>query len=250
MTNESAKTSVDDAHAHMRRLTRRSFAVGAVGAVTGLGGLAWLGTRDTEDGLSWPLRRVLEFNERVGSGLFSDSHLAPTFDPTLAKEPKVNGHFGLATEIDLDRWRLQVQMPDGKMAHQLPLSAILALPRVEMVTELKCVEGWSQMVHWAGVRLADFVAKYGSRTAYVGLVTPDRGYFVGLDFASAMHPQTLLCHEMNGQPLNLDHGAPLRLVATVKYGYKSIRRIGSISFSNERPADFWAAQGYDYYAGL
>ena len=48
----------------------------------------------------------------------------------------------------------------------------------------------------------------------------------------------------------IEHGAPLRLVTTVKYGIKSLKRIGRIIFTDERPRDFWAEQGYDWYAGL
>ncbi len=65
----------------------------------------------------------------------------------------------------------------------------------------------------------------------------------------ALHPQTLLCHEMNGQPLSPDHGAPLRLVIPIKYGIKSIKRVGAIRFSDRRPADYWAELGYDWFAG-
>ena len=99
----------------------------------------------------------------------------------------------------------------------LTLDDVKALPRVEMVTELKCIEGWSDPVHWSGVRLVDFADKYGVATKsggkasapthaddlfqYVSMETPDRGYYVGLDIESALHPQTLLCYEMNGQPL-------------------------------------------------
>src|SRR5438128_8311767 len=148
---------------------------------------------------------------------------------------------------------------------KLTLADIQALPRVEMVTELKCIEGWSQVVHWAGARLADFIARYPPPTrssnppdvrnrpddlpGYVSLETPDGGYYVGLDMESALHPQTLLCYEMNGQPLTLAHGAPLRLVIPVKYGIKNIKRIGTIRFTNQRPADYWAEQGYDWYSG-
>jgi len=55
---------------------------------------------------------------------------------------------------------------------------------------------------------------------------------------------------MNGEPLTIEHGAPLRLVIPVKYGIKSIKRIGVIRFTDERPKDFWAEQDYDWYAGL
>jgi DMSO/TMAO reductase YedYZ molybdopterin-dependent catalytic subunit len=134
-----------------------------------------------------------------------------------------------------------------------------------MTTELKCIEGWSIIVQWAGARLADFIAKYPPATrsgepldiknkpqdlpGYIGMSTPDGGYYVGLDMESALHPQTLLCYEMNGQPLTLEHGAPLRLAIPVKYGIKNIKRIGTISYANSRPADYWAEQGYDWYAG-
>jgi DMSO/TMAO reductase YedYZ molybdopterin-dependent catalytic subunit len=80
--------------------------------------------------------------------------------------------------------------------------------------------------------------------------TPDQAYFVGLDSPSALHPQTLLCYEMNGADLTPAHGAPLRLVIPVKYGVKNIKRIGKIIYTDERPEDYWANEGYDWYAGL
>jgi DMSO/TMAO reductase YedYZ molybdopterin-dependent catalytic subunit len=107
------------------------------------------------------------------------------------------------------------------------------------------------VVRWGGVRFRDFAARYVPTPAdYVRLVTPDGDYYVGLDLASALHPQTLLCWEMNGEPLTPGHGAPLRLVIPAKYGIKNIKRIGLIEFTDERPADYWAERGYDWYAGL
>ena len=94
----------------------------------------------------------------------------------------------------------------------------------------------------------------GTGDEFCAQITPD-GFdfftptYVGLDMASALHPQTLLCYEINGEPLSLEHGAPLRLVTPVKYGLKSIKRIGTMTFTDERPPDFWAERGYDYYLG-
>ena len=121
-------------------------------------------------------------------------------------------------------------------------------------------------MHFGGVRLLDFVTRFGLGThsgrapdpagnpqdlyRYVYLATPDEDYYVGLDMASALHPQTLLCDTMNWQPLTRQHGAPLRLYLAVKYGYKSLKRIGLIRFQDERPADYWAERSYDWYAGL
>jgi DMSO/TMAO reductase YedYZ molybdopterin-dependent catalytic subunit len=79
--------------------------------------------------------------------------------------------------------------------------------------------------------------------------TPDGDYFVGLDSDSAMHPQTLLAWEMNGEPLSEEHGAPLRLVIPVKYGIKNIKRIGRIEWLDRCPKDYGADRGYDWYAG-
>jgi thiosulfate reductase cytochrome b subunit len=229
--------------------SRRSFLIFATGAVGAVAGWKWLNTRPAIDGLPSPLRHGLTFNEKLMLRLYSESRLSPTFPREMAREPRVNGGEGMSDDFDPASWRLRVQ---GRASSTfVTLADIQRLPRVEMTTELKCIEGWSTIVHWAGARFRDFAAAYPPSTdsRYVSLVTPDEGYYVGLDMPSALHPQTLLCYEMNGQPLSLDHGGPLRLVTTVKYGIKSIKRIGSITYTDERPRDFWAERGYDWYAG-
>jgi DMSO/TMAO reductase YedYZ molybdopterin-dependent catalytic subunit len=138
-------------------------------------------------------------------------------------------------------------------AAELALTALAGLPRAEHVTEFKCIEGWSAVVRWGGVRFADFVTRFGPPAGgyeNVSVATPGGGYYVGLDAASALHPQTLLCDTMNGRPLSPPHGAPLRLVIPVKYGIKNIKQIARVTFTNDRPADYWAERGYDWYAGL
>ena len=244
-----------DADSEIQRMTRRSFATGAVAALTGGSALAWLATRSTIGGIPWPLRSMLQFNERVAQSLFDPNRLAPEFPVQRAVEPRVNGLVGLHSAPNTESWTVQVM---GKANQRVPLAAIKNLPAYEMTTELKCVEGWSSVVRWKGVRLADFLAKYGTPSSYVGLATPhdsvnsngaDDRYYVGLDRPSALHPQTLLCYEMNAQPLTEGHGAPLRLVTTLKYGYKCIKRIGVIELSEDRPSDYWAERGYDWYAG-
>ena len=139
----------------------------------------------------------------------------------------------------------------------LGLSDIVKLPRHELVTEFKCIEGWSQIVQWGGVRMADFIAAYppapkpdGSLPRYVYMETPNGDYYVGYDLNVCQHPQTLLVTEMAGQPLTQVHGAPLRLHAPTKYGYKQIKRIGLIAYTDLKPDDYWTKLGYDWYAGL
>ena len=237
--------------------------MGGAAALAGLVGWRWLVTRSEEDGLPWPFRRVLGLNERLARAAFRTSPTAPEFPRGAARRPRVNGRIGLDPTIDPAAWRLRVVGPAGEAgARSFRLEEIQALPRVELTTELKCIEGWSTVVHWAGARLADLAARSGLATrsgrgeghrdllGYTSLETPDAGYYVGLDMASALHPQTLLCYEMGGQPLTPDHGAPLRLVIPQKYGIKNLKQIGTIRFTDRRPTDYWAERGYDWYAGL
>lgn len=244
-----------------RRKSRRSFLIGGIAAAAGVGAWQWLRTRPEDGGVQWPLRRAHELNERLARGYFEPERLAPTFPRAPGQMPRVNGNIGLDEGFDPATWRLRVEgfaaQAAGNDAVELTLDDIKRLPRVELVTLLKCIEGWADMGHWAGARFADFTATYrpdaangsGESARYVSLETPGRGYYVGLDMASALHPQTLLVYEMDGQPLTPEHGAPLRLFTPVKYGIKNLKRIGTIRFTDERPADFWAERGYDWYAG-
>jgi DMSO/TMAO reductase YedYZ molybdopterin-dependent catalytic subunit len=256
----------DAAQREMRRRTRRSFLTGAVAALAGLGGWRWLTTAETEDGLPWPLRRVLRFNQGLAEGLYSGNRLAPTFPADSVRGTgRTNGLVGLAGEVNAAGWQVRVQHT-GRAEQAIGLRAVQGLPRMDLVTELKCVEGWSEVMHFGGVSFRDFVQRFrlGTRSGraldpegnpqdlyrYVYLATPDASYYVGLDMASAMHPQTLLCDTMNRQPLTRQHGAPLRLYLAVKYGFKSLKRVGLIRFQDERPPDYWGDRGYDWYAGL
>ena len=138
----------------------------------------------------------------------------------------------------------------------LTMEDILRLPRYELVTQFKCIEGWSQIVHWAGVRMADFLEAYpparvnGRDPRYVYMETPDGDYYTGYDLQVCRHPQTLLVTEMMGAPLTQYHGAPLRIHMPTKYGYKQIKRIGLILYTDSKPDDYWTKLGYDWYAGL
>ena len=148
-------------------------------------------------------------------------------------------------------------LPDRTPGLLLTITDLLKLPKQELITEFKCVEGWSQIAQWGGLRMADFLEAYppmrkpdGSLPRYVYMETPNGDYYVGYDMAVCRHPQTLLVTEMAGKPLTQLHGAPLRLHAPTKYGYKQIKRIGLIAYTDVKPDDYWTKLGYDWYAGL
>ena len=139
----------------------------------------------------------------------------------------------------------------------LAMDDILKLRKYDLITQFKCIEGWSQIVHWSGVRFADLIDAFpparredGTLPRYVYLETPNGDYYVGYDIEVCMHPQTLLVTEMGGNPLTQFHGAPLRLHTPAKYGYKQIKRIGLIAYTDTKPDDYWTKLGYDWYAGL
>lgn len=245
-----------------RKIQRRTFISFAVFSVLyGAGYAAWRklyhAAEETEGvtaGAKAPLRKALNANEEFFRKGFDENRLAKTYPKSMAaKKVRQNGDVGLDTDFDAGDWALSVTKSKNDML-QISLKEIMQLPKTEIVYDFKCIEGWDQISHWGGVRFSDFMAHYGlnkqASMKYVGLQTPDEEYYVGIDMASAMHPQTLLCYEMNEQPLLPEHGYPLRLIIPVKYGIKNLKRIGSMFFSNERPPDYWAEQGYDYYSGL
>lgn len=247
--------------------TRRSFIKGAAATAAAAGAWYWLRNRPLDNQALWPLRRVLETNEHLARDYFSHARRAPEFAygsaPPIAR---VNGDIGLSGGFDASSWRLQVSgLAEGSGQASLSIADIKALPRTQLTMLFCCVEGWSMRVNWAGAKFADFVRKYPPPTRsgqranpdnpadffdYVAMQTPDGGYYAGYDIASLLHPQTLLCYEIDDQPITWAHGAPLRLVIPNKYGVKNLKRIGQIRYTNVRPADYWAQRGYDWYCGI
>lgn len=203
---------------------------------------------------SKPLRAALNVNEKLFNGI-SDKRLAKEYDKSKAADPaRVNGNLGLRKPLDSANWAMNVIKADGDTL-KVSLEEIKKLPKTEIVFNFKCIEGWSQITYWGGVKFSEFMKAYGlsaeSAMRYLGLATPDKEYYVGIDMPSALHPQTLLCYELNGRTLPLEQGYPLRLIIPVKYGVKSLKRIGYMYFDNKRTPDYWAdKKGYDYFIGL
>lgn len=236
-----------------RKRSRRSFLTGAAGVVAA--GFAWnfVQTKsDPVDGIPGVLRDTLEVNEAIWSNLSQDRS-APEYDIADASPIQVNGRVGIRDEIDLTGYTVRVEGPDGAVLDELTINDFEALPQRDMVIEHKCIEGWSNITHWGGTRFRDFHAPYADAigdASYVGLETPDGEYYVGWDLDAILHPQTMLVLRQNGEPLDQDHGAPLRLATPNKYGIKCLKRIAVIRYRNERTPDFWAERSYDWYAGL
>jgi len=244
----------------IRRRTFISFAVFFAASTAAYKSWDWLYHAPSEtSGITararQPLRAAMNKTEIFFRKFFSTDHLVKTYPKSMAaKKVRVNSNIGNEDKnFNPDTWQLSVLKHTGETL-KVNLADLKALPKTEIIFDFKCVEGWDQIQHWGGVRFIDFIKQYKlddqTDLAYVGMETPDGKYQVGLDMESALHPQTILAYEMNEEPLQSIHGAPLRLIIPVKYGIKNLKCIGKIAFSNQRPPDYWAKRGYDYYSGL
>ena len=255
----------------VRTRTIRSFTIFFLGILCAVFIYRWLIVQPVEDRTLKPFRKVLDFNSKVFERTYNNVTLAKEFPKIVAvKRVRVNGDAGMNSALDTMKWNLKLvrfsdQTPLPSDTIIVTLDELKSLPKTEVVFNFKCIEGWSQVTWWGGVKFSDVAAKYHIGTKnnsipdvqhhpeemanYCGLITPDKEYYVGIDMPSMMHPQTILCYEMNGQPLPLNQGAPLRLIIPVKYGIKHLKRVDMIYFSETRPPDYWALRGYDYFAG-
>ena len=269
---DKIRTPEDEFKKMVRRKTIRSFSIFFLLILGVYGIYRWTITQPKNDNAYAPLRKVLDINSKIFARGYDNPTLAKEFPKNIAaRRVRVNGKYGLKSPLDSTLWRLKVvrfsnlaPLPSDTIV--VTIDEIRKLPKTEVVFNFKCIEGWSQITWWGGVRFSDFAKKYSISTrdntipdtknsaeklaGYCGLITPDGEYYVGIDMPSMMHPQTILCYEMNGQPLPENQGAPLRLIIPVKYGIKHIKRIGTIFFSDSKPPDYWALKGYDYFAGL
>jgi DMSO/TMAO reductase YedYZ molybdopterin-dependent catalytic subunit len=163
-------------------------------------------------------------------------------------------------------WKLTI---DGLVEHPLDLSLadLRAAPSRTQITRHDCVEGWSSIGQWTGARLAPLLDRavlkpearflvfhcYDTLDETVGAAGR---YYESIDLIDAHHPQTILAYEMNGAPLAVPHGAPLRLRVERQLGYKHakyIRRIEAVAdFAHigSGRGGFWEDRGYEWYAGI
>lgn len=157
------------------------------------------------------------FRQGHSPQLYSDSDLT-----SLDRFP-LNSFSADDSEVDLGAWRLRV----GGMVQnpgEYKLSDLRGLPKVSQNTRHICVEGWDVIGSFAGARISDFLKFAGADTSARFLyVECADDYYESLDMATALHPQSLLCYEMYGEPLEREHGAPLRLSLLTKIGYKSAK---------------------------
>ena len=273
----------------LKAISRRDFLLYGAGAVAAASALWWLLPEDTQGHILSPaqkarldsmqaraglttarkdniLGRALTFDDDVAEALYSKNRGVPTYTKAQVTPNLRNNYDGPTPEPDyLDDWKLTVAgLASGRVEHLTLANVVDRMAHQDEITRLVCVEGWSAIAWWGGVRFADFLKtfppapemKWASLYSSVNLGTGDDGnsipdpYYVSIDLDTARHAQTLLATHQNGVPLSVEHGAPLRLVAPMKLGLKNIKAITKISYTTREPADYWRERGYSKYDGL
>lgn len=254
----------------LRRWTRRNLLIYGAGALATLAvggsqlprefferlGLGPVGRED-----KWLLNKALRLDDDVATALYSPHHLAPTYTKSQITPLKNNYNGATPDPAYILEWRLTLDGLSSGLSVSLDIGALLARHQIhDQITRLVCVEGWSAIAWWSGLRFDDLLhsyppvsqAKWAHIESSVNLDAdgnPDP-YFVSIDMLTAQHPQTLLATHLNGTSLTVEHGAPLRLLVPVKLGLKNIKAITRITYTKDEPPDYWAKRGYSRYDGI
>ena len=257
----------------LRHWTRRDvllFGVGAIGALAGGGSLLPQATLERlgviHGNKTWPekewfLNRALRMDDDVAEALYSKNRLVPTYTKSQITPLKNNYNGATPDPGYIPEWHLALEGLASGSTVSLNIRTLLTRFQVhEQITRLVCVEGWSAIAWWSGLRFDDLMRAYPpmSQAKWVRVESsvnldangnPDP-YFVSIDLPTARHPQTLLATHFNGQPLTVEHGAPVRLLVPMKLGLKNVKAITKLSFVAEEPRDYWAERGYSRYDGI
>ncbi len=207
------------------------------------------------------LDRSLTFDDDVAEALYSKGRRVRAYSRSQVTALRNNYNGQTPGPEYLPGWSLALAGLASGRTERFTIDELMRrFPQVEQVTRLVCVEGWSAVAWWGGIRFADVVAAFppapGARWAAlrsaVNLDGAGRSdpYYVSIDLETARHPQTLLATHQGGAPLTVGHGAPLRLLVPMKLGLKNIKAVTDIVYMIDEPDDYWNERGYSKYDGL
>ncbi|WP_423200302.1 MULTISPECIES: molybdopterin-dependent oxidoreductase [unclassified Cupriavidus] len=245
-----AASILKDAHGELASSSRRRFGR----RILSLGGLALLSGCDliNDESVNTMLRRISAFNDRAQGLLFDPRRLAPTYPESMMTRPfPFNAFYDIdqVPEVDAAGFRLELGgLVKGKRLWTL--DELHALPQQSQVTRHICIEGWSAIGKWGGVRFSDFLQRAGAdiTAKYVALHCADN-YWTSIDMPTALHAQTQLTLTYDGKVLPPKYGFPLKLRMPTKLGYKNAKHIVSMTVTNAFPGGYWENQGYNWFGG-
>ena len=242
--------------------------LGALGATSLLGGCGQVSQNQSVQAALGSVDRLTHAAQRLIASKnalapeYRKSQIAPTFRANGTTDPREPDYRRLAAGGFAD-WRLRV---DGLVRHpaEFSLAELKAMPARSQITRHDCVEGWSCIGQWTGVRLARVldVVKPSHKARFVVFRCADYTYggpdqyYESLDMVEAYHPQTLLAYGLNGANLPIANGAPLRLRAERQLGYKQAKYVMRIELVEDFAAiqsgggGYWEDRGYEWWAGI
>ncbi len=228
-----------------RLFLKHSLTLGGIALLTGC-------TPGSEESAEQLLRKVSRLNDLAQAALFDPERLAPTYPESMLTRPfPFNAFYGIemVPHVDAESFRLEVS---GRVAsrHAWSLAELGGLPQTSQVTRHICVEGWSAIGKWGGVRFATFLERIGADLSarYVGFKCAD-DYYTSIDMPTALHPQTLLTLRYGDEVLPPQYGFPMKLRMPTKLGYKNPKHIMALYVTNEYPGGYWEDQGYNWFGG-
>lgn len=219
--------------------------------------------RRMAEGLTRRAQRLLIPRDALAP-TYSRADISPDFRPNGSIDPAAADYVALKAG-GFAGYRLVV---DGLVERPLSLglSDLRARPARTQITKHDCVEGWTSIAEWTGVRLEALLDEAGLRPearyivfhCFDALDQREDGerYYESIDLIDARHPQTILAYDMNGEVLPVPHGAPLRLRVERQLGYKHakyIRRIEAVASFGHLGAGkggYWEDRGYEWFAGI
>jgi DMSO/TMAO reductase YedYZ molybdopterin-dependent catalytic subunit len=233
----------------LHRSTRRDLLLFGAGTVAALAGGRSL------------LPHALRIDDEVAESLYSPGRMVPTYTKSQITELKNNYNGATPDPSYIPGWHVTLDGLASGVSVALDIRNLMTRFSIhEQITRLVCVEGWSAIAWWAGLRFDDLLRAYPpvSQATWVRVessVNLDASgnsdpYYVSLDLATARHSQTLLATHFNGWPLTVEHGAPLRLIVPVKLGLKNVKAVTKLTYVAREPRDYWAERGYSHYDGI
>ncbi|MGZ5089613.1 MAG: molybdopterin-dependent oxidoreductase [Burkholderiales bacterium] len=251
MKHKGIVASLDDfsrreiASVERRIFLKRGLSLGALTLLTGC-------DVTNQQSVQKVLTAMSRWNDRVQDLIFDPARLAPEFPESAITRPfPFNAYYGIdqVRTVDPSTYRLEIS---GLVRENRPwtLPELYELPQTSQITRHICVEGWSAIGKWSGVRFSDFLDRIGAnKTArYVGFKCAD-DYYTSIDMPTALHAQTLLTFRFGDQILPPEYGFPMKLRMPTKLGFKNPKHITALFVSNADPGGYWEDQGYNWYSG-
>ena len=246
----------------------------------GLASLSGLALAGCDDGDGSPMQALFRaeeaFTRRVQGVIagpealareYTAADISRAFKPNGSTDPQDEAYKALARDA-FSGFRLGI---DGLVERPATysLAELRAMPSRTQITRHDCVEGWSCIGQWSGVRLSHLLDTAGVRPEARFVVfhcadTPDEAsfgdepahFYGSIDLAAARHVQTILAYDLNGAPLAVEHGAPLRLRVERQLGYKMskyvmrVELVESFAHIGDGHGGYWEDNGYNWYAGI